>query len=133
MLRYNFDSKGVEKALQEMRIEMPTKIVDAVDKAIDSGIKSAKYLVPKDTRKLKNSIVKDGKTKVDALGVTGSYSALATNPRNGHNYGFYQEVGWTDSKGRFHEGKFYMKRSKEKAEKVFIKECNQILGRYARK
>lgn len=132
MLRYQIDSAGVEKMLNEMRIEMPDRIVEAVDTAIVAGVNSAKYLVPKDTGKLKVSIAKDERTKVQGTVVTGSYKALATN-KKGHNYGFYQEAGWTDSKGRFHEGRFYMKKSKDKAEKVFIKACNKILGRYVRK
>lgn len=126
MLRYQIDSTKVEKMLNEMRTEMPDKIVDAVDSAIDAGIKSAKYLVPKDTHKLKLSIDKDEKTRVEGFMVTGSYKALARN-KKGHNYGFYQETGWTDKLGRWHEGKYYMKRSKDKAEKVFVSKCKQIL------
>lgn len=132
MLNYQIDSKGVEKMLNEMRMDMPDKIVEAVDSAIDAGVNSAKYLVPKDTRKLKTSIAKDSKTKVEGFMVTGSYKALARN-KKGHNYGFYQEAGWTDRAGNYHEGRFYMKRSKDKAEKVFIKKCNELLGRYTRK
>ena len=132
MLRYQIDSKGVEKMLNEMRIEMPSRIVEAVDTAIDAGVNSAKYLAPKDTGKLKTSIAKDARTKVEGFMVTGSYKALARN-RKGHNYGFYQEAGWTDAKGVYHEGRYYMKRSKDKAEKVFVRKCNEILGRYKRK
>ena len=131
MLRYEIHSESVERMFNKMRLELPDKIVEAVYTAIVAGVTSAKYLVPKDTRKLKNSIAKEGATKVQGNVVTGSYKAIATN-RKGHNYGFYQETGWTDSKGRWHEGKFYMKKSKDKAEKVFKKKCNQLLGRYTR-
>lgn len=131
MLKYQIDSKGVEKMLNEMRIEMPDRIAEAVDTAVEAGVSSAKYLVPVDTRKLKTSIAKDEKTKVQGFMVTGSYKALARNGK-GHNYGFYQEAGWTDKKGRYHEGRYFMKRSKDKAEKAFVKKCNQILGRYSR-
>ena len=131
MLSYQIHSESVEKMLNKMRTELPEKIVEAVDTDIEAGVASAKYLVPKDTRKLKNSIAKEGATKKEGNVVRGSYKAIATN-KKGHNYGFYQETGWTDSKGRFHEGKFYMKKSKDKAEKVFKKSCNQLLGRFTR-
>lgn len=129
MLRYEIHSESVEKMFNKMRLELPSKIVEAVDTAIDAGVASAKYLVPKDTRKLTNSIAKEGATKVQGTVVKGSYKAIATN-KKGHNYGFYQETGWTDKKGVWHEGKFYMKRSKDKAEKAFKRKCNQLLGRY---
>lgn len=112
--------------LNQMKKEMPDKLEEAVDTAIEAGIASAQYLVPKDTRKLKRGIYKDEPTKKKGDLVTGSYCAEAY--RKEHNYGYYQETGWTDRNGRWHEGKFYMKRSKNKAEKVFVKKCNQLLG-----
>lgn len=130
MLRYQIDSSRVEKMLDKMKKEIPDEIVGAVDDAIKAGVNSAKYLVPIKTGKLKRGIYKDEPTKKEGDLITGSYCAEAY--RKEHNYGFYQEAGWTDRAGNYHEGKYYMKRSKVKAEKVFIKKCNQLLGRYAR-
>lgn len=127
MLSYKIDSTGVQKMLTKMRIEVPEKIVEAVDEALYAGISSAKFLAPKDTHKLEDSIWIDEKPKNEGNVVSGSYKALARN-KKGHNYGYYQETGWKDRGGTYHEGKYYMERSKNKAEKIFVKKCKEILG-----
>ena len=131
MLSYSVDSKGVQRVLQKMATEMPTEIQSCVSKALQSGVSSAKTYVPKDTLKLMRSIQVDGKVRRRGNIIAGSYSARANNSK-GKNYGAYQEAGWTDKSGRFHEGRFYMMKSKLKAEKVLVRECNKALGRYMR-
>lgn len=131
MLKYSIDAEGVLKNLEAMQKQCPKEILGAVQEALEAGVSSAKYLVPKDTLKLMQSIEIDEKPRESSGTITGSYSAIALNS-NGKNYGFYQEVGFVDKKGTFHEGRFYMLGSKIKAEKVFIKRSNAILGRYSR-
>ena len=131
MLSYSVDSKGVQRMLQKMATEMPSEIQSCMTKSLEGGVKSAKSYVPKDTLKLMRSIQVDGKVRRRGNIIAGSYSARANNSK-GKNYGVYQEAGWTDKSGSFHEGRFYMLKSKAKAEKVFVRECNKALGRYVR-
>ncbi len=132
MLSYSIDSKGVLKALDNIRVQCPNEMQGVVGKALDAGVKSARYNVPKDTRKLMRSIKIDDRARKFGAKIHGSYSARANNSK-GKNYGVYQETGWHDKNGAFHEGRYYMKRSKDKAEKVLVNEANKVLGRYVRK
>lgn len=132
MSGYYVDARGVRANLNNLAKNMPKGCEEALEKAVKAGIRSARYNVPKDTHKLKESIKEGNRVKIGGKMYSASFKAYAENT-SGKDYARYQESGWTDKANRFHEGKFYMLKARKKAEKVFVTESNKIIGKYVRK
>jgi hypothetical protein len=127
MANYRVDSRGVVANLQKYKTSLPEGAVQAMYTALKAGVATAQALSPVDTGKLRDSIkynaVNEGKAKV-----SGSISAYAENTV-GKDYARYQEAGFTDKQGSWHEGKRFMLAGRVEAERVLNEEVRKQTAR----
>ena len=86
--------------------------------AYDTGTLRSSWGVRQD-----NIINEDGNKQIE---VWSNPDIIATNPKhpNGDYYSIYQEEGWTDASGKFHEGRWML----ESAKTIAQEELPQVLS-----
>jgi hypothetical protein len=124
---YSVDARGVRANLQRMYKTLPENAERAMDKALNAGVRKAKSLAPVKTGKLKKSI-KKGRLVRGTGRISGTFTAYAEN-KSGKDYSQYQEGGFTDRAGNWHEGKRFMLAGRKRAEEVLLEESKKQIRR----